>query len=179
MINEVSVHPKPKNNYAKILSLASIVLAVICVIIYSIINLYRGVVGVVGVMFIVTAVLIYTKYVAVDFYYDVRFDSEGIPLFVVRQITGKRGTTLCRIELSDIESVVYQTAKERRERKSESGAHRYVYSPTLFPKETYLLVTRSRYEKCEIIIECSDEFAEMLRSASNEAKTMRAEQEEE
>ena len=177
MINEFSVHPKPQNNYAKLFSLLAMLLAVGCIILYSVIEHYKGVVGVVAMMFITTAVLIYTKYIAVDFYYDITFDSEGIPLFVVRQIIGRRQTTLCRIELWDIESVEHQTDKERRAHKTASGVRKYTYAPTVFPKENYLITTGS-YEKNEIVIECSQEFAELLSSYAKEAKEMRVDEEE-
>ncbi len=179
MIKEITAHPKPQNNYAKMLSLGAMVLAVVCVVLYSVMEKYKGVVGVAAIMFITTAVLIYTKYIAVEFYYDVAIDDEGVPLFIVRQLTGKRQTTLCRLEFWDINTVVHQTEKERREHKSTVGTRKYVYAPTLFPKETYLISVRSRYEKCEITIECSDEFAEMLISCAQEAKTMRQEDDDE
>ncbi len=179
MINEITVHPKPQNNNAKIVSLAAMVLAVACVVLYSFMDKYRGIVGVVAIMFITTAVLIYTKYVSIDFYYDITVDPEGIPLFVVRQITGKRQTTLCCIEFWNVESVNYMSAKERREHKRDANVRKYVYSPTLFPKETYMITVRTRYERCEITVECSDEFAEHLRAVTAEAKTMKAEDDEE
>ncbi len=179
MIHELTVHPKPQNNYAKILSLGAMVLAVICIVAYSLMDRYRGVVGLVAILFITTAVLIYTKYIAVEFYYDITFDSEGIPLFVVRQITGRRQTTLCRLELWHIDSVTHMTDKERREHKSSQGVRKYTYSPTVFPKDVYIIYAGSRYEKCEIIIECSAEYADMLRGYAAEAKTMYKEEDEE
>ncbi len=178
MIKELTVHPKPGNSYAKIFSLASMLLAVACIIAYSLMDMYRGVVGVAAIMFITTAVLIYTKYIAVDFYYDITEDSEGTPLFVVRQRTGRRQTTLCCIEFWSIDSVVHQTDKERRAHKREANVHRYVYAPTVFPKETYMISTHNRYEKAEITIECSAEFAELLRSNAAEAKILYSADEE-
>ena len=71
-------------------------------------------------------------------------------------------------------SVKKESRAERRAHKCEQGFLQYVYAPTLSPQFSYRLTVRSRYEKAEIIIEISDDFAEYLKSIINEAKEQRS-----
>lgn len=177
MINELSVRPKPRNNYAKIAFLVAILISAIGFVTYFIMDRYRGIVGMFAFMMLVTAILFYTKYISPMFCYDITFDSENIPLFVVRQIIGKRQTTLCRFDLADIISVKYENKEQRRAHKTPKGVRKYVYAPTMFPPDVYRLTVKSRYENAEIIIEGTEELAELLRKYSNEARTLRVEEE--
>ena len=178
MIKEITVHPKAKNHKARIAFLICILISAICFVTSALIAKYKGVVAFAGAGAFVSAMLFYTKYISVEFYYDIAFDSEGTPIFVVRQLIGKRQTTLCRLDLSSIVRIEYETAKERKVHKTEFGFVKYVYAPTLFPAESYRITARSRYEKCEIIIECSKEFSELLLSYSEEARALLPEEEE-
>ena len=173
MIKEFSTHPKPVNNNAKIAFLIAILVSALGFVTYFVIDRYKGVVGTAALMMLTTAILFYTKYISPEFYYDVTVDSEGTPIFVVRQVIGKRQTSLCRIDLADISAVTKQTAKEKREHKIAEGYKAYVYTPTLMPPKTYLIKVSARYEKAEIRIEASDEFAELLREYAKEARDMR------
>lgn len=170
MIKEITVHPKPKNKNAVIAFSVSFLLSAACFVIYSLVDRYKGVIALFGVGLLVCAILFYTKYISVEFYYDVTFDSEGTPIFVVRQLIGKRQTTLCRVELASIYKIEHESAKERSEHKTEAGFVKYVYAPTLFPKESYRITARSRYENSEIIIECSEEFKELILNYAVEAR---------
>jgi hypothetical protein len=49
---------------------------------------------------------------------------------------------------------------------------KYNYTPTLIPDLTYLVVSSSRIEKCEIRLEITDECAAMLREYVSEAKEL-------
>jgi hypothetical protein len=137
-----------------------------------IIQVYRGIVCLIGMVFLITAITLYTKYLSVEYYYDITFDSEGTPLFVVRQLIGKRQTTLCRIGLAEIVRIEREGVKERREHKTPAGFVKYSYLPTLMPEAAYRVITTSRYEKAEILIEISEEFASLLRAYSLEAREM-------
>lgn len=172
MIQEFSVRPKPANNNAKIAFLIAILLSAVGFVTYFMIEKYKGIVGTLALFILTTAILFYTKYISPEFYYDVAFDSQGVPTFVVRQIIGKRQTTLCRIDLADIKSVDKQTSKERSSHKTPVGYRVYNYTPTLMPKETYLITVTSTYEKAEIRIEGTDELAKTLREYSDEARIM-------
>ena len=66
--------------------------------------------------------------------------------------------------------VKYETKKDRRAHKTEKGVRKYVYAPTMFPKENYRLTVKSRYESAEIIIEGTKEFADLLENYSKEAR---------
>lgn len=170
MISEFSVTAKPSNNKARHLFSLSLLLALAATVVYVSIEHYRGLVGLVAASFIVLAVYVFNRYMACVLHYDIMIDSEGIPLFVVRKTVGKRHTTLCRVELHTVISVTAESAQERRNRKTESGVIKYNYVPTLAPDLTYLVVTRSRYERAEIRIEVSEELAALLREYAAEAR---------
>ena len=110
-----------------------------------------------------------SKYLASVYYYDITKDVNGTPIFVVRQVMGKRESTLCRIDIADIVSVAHETADERRGHKTPAGYLKYVYTPTLAPKETSRLTVVGRYESAEIVIE-SRLYAEHLMELSRKIR---------
>ena len=178
MIKEISVRPKAQNNNSKILMSVFFALAAVALVISMTVESYRGVIGLVAVAFLVSAILVYTKYVSISFLYDVMIDSDGEPLFVVRQLVGKREVTLCRVSLSDVKSVEKESAAERKSHVTERGVSRYVYAPTLSPSVSYRITVANRYERSEIIVEGSEEFMNLLLEYSNEAREARAAEED-
>ena len=172
MIKEFSARVNPSNNKARTVFIALLVSAAIVTLVYMWAPLYKGIIGTVDIALIAAAVFIYTKYMSSIFYYDITFDYRGEPILVVRQITGRRQSTLARVGLREIRSVEMETAASRKEHKTPLGTRKYVYTPTLAPETTCLIKVITPYETSEIRIECSDQFAEMLRAYSSEAKTM-------
>lgn len=174
MINELSVHAKPSNNKAKVAFWVLIGLAAADFVAYLLMRAFEvqksGLIGMLALVFITAAVLIYTKYVSPKYYYDITYDSDGTAVFVVRQIIGKRQSTLCRIGLAEIQRIDRETPDERRTHKTPFSHKKYVYLPTLRPGVTYRLTTRNRYEQAEILIEISDEFSNLLLDYVKEAK---------
>ena len=152
---------------------AFFVIAIISLVITLFLDKYRGVVGMITFAALVTAILIYTKYVSVTFHYDIIVEEVEEPLFVVRQTIGKRNVTLCRIAFADIVKVKKESASERRAHKSAPGVSRYSYTPTLSPSVSYRIFVSSRHEKAEIIIEGTDEMCEMLSNISVSARANR------
>ena len=173
MIKEFSVHPKPQNSNSKIAVLIAVAVACLGFVSYFLVDRYQGIIGLFALCSLTTAILIYTKYISPEFYYDIKLEDDNTFLFVVRQVIGKRHTTLCRIDMADIISVTKETKKERRSHKSESNVRKYIYAPTLFPDKTFRITTKSRYESAEIIIEGTDEFCQMLSEYSKEARELR------
>ena len=178
MIRELSVRPKPKNNYARGLFICLLATALGVFILYLNAEKYKGLIGLVIIALVTGAVFVYTKYVSQSYAYDITYDSEGSAVFVVRGITGKRQSTLCRVDLHSITAVKKETREQMKAHKTEPGYRRYVYTPTLFAPEVYRICVLSRYEKAEILIECTDEFCEYLLSASAEARELYSEDEE-
>lgn len=170
MNKSFSARPKPSNNNAKIAFGITLGIAAVGFLFYFLMERYRGIVGTVALFVLVTALLIYTKFISPSFVYDVIADGSDVPLFIVRQIIGKRVTTLCRIELSEIVSVKHETRAERRAHKTPRDYKKYVYAPTMSPAEDYRLTVINRYERAEIVIEISDELAELLREMVKEAR---------
>ena len=178
MISEFSVHAKPKNKNSIIAFVVLLLVSALGFCVYFIVESYKGVVGLFALMILTVAILVYTKFIAPAFYYDIAIDSEGIPMFVVRQIIGRRQTTLCRLNLADIVLVEYETKKERSLHKTPRGTRKYIYAPTMFPAETYRITAKGYYESCEIIIEGSEALANTLRDYAIQAKEMRIDSEE-
>lgn len=172
MIKEFSVRPTPQNSNAKIAFSVTLALAAVGFIIYMIMDEYRALVGFIALLILVTAILIYTKYIAPVFCYDIMIDTEGTPLFVVRQIIGKRQSTFCRIALHEITSITREDKEQRRAHKTPRGTRRYTYAPTLFPSVTYRIASKTRYESAEIVIEGTEEFIALLDGYTKEARAL-------
>lgn len=170
MIREFSVKPKPSNNKARTAFILCTVSSFALVTLSTLLPLYKGLVSLAGVALLTVALALYTKYIAPVYFYDITFDSVGTPLLVVRQQTGKRHTTLCRISLHEIVKIEKQSKKQRREHKTPYEVKKYSYLPTLDPAEVYRITTSGRYERAEILIESSEGFAELLISYSAEAR---------
>ena len=156
--------------------IACSVLAFALVTLSTVIPLYRGLVSMAGVLLLTLALVFYTKYILPIYFYDIFIDSDGTPLFVVRQQTGKRQSTLCRIPLYEIVRVEKQSRQQRREHKTPYEVKKYAYLPTLDPDEIYRITTSGRYERAEILIECSEGFAKMLTVYSAEARQLRSDE---
>ncbi len=170
MIREFFTKTKSSNNKARFAFIASLSGAFLLIMISTLIPLYKGLVSLVGISLLSVALVIYTKYIAAVYYYDIIYGSDNLPLFVVRQQTGKKYTTLCSIALHEITQIDKETAKQRREHKTPFEMKKYSYLPTIDPAESYRITTVGRYQQAEILIECSEEFAEVLRSYVKEAK---------
>ena len=170
MIREFSAKAKASNNKARTLFALCMALSFVFLSASTLLPLYRGVVSLIGLGLLVAAITIFTKYVSPIFYYDITFDSEGAPLFVVRQMIGKRQTTLCRIGLFEIVKIEKENSEQRKAHKTPTGFVKYSYIPTIMPETTYRITSVNRYEKSEILIEASDEFISILRVYSAEAR---------
>ncbi len=179
MISSFSAHPKAQNKRSRNLMIVFFVIAGIAVIVSSIMPTYSWIAGLVALGSITTAILLYTKYVSVDFYYDIIAEEGEEALLVVRQQVGKRSVTLCRVPLADIISVKKETREERRNHKRESGVGLYVYSPTMSPNVSFRIFVSNRYERSEVVMEGSDEFFGKIKEFSIEARKNRAFDDEE
>ncbi len=178
MNREFYTHIKSSNTKAKRLFFILLFVSAALTVAYLLVDRFQGVVGLFAVASIVSATFIYTKYMGVEYFYDLTSDSDGVPVFVVRQTIGKRASTLCRLDLWSIVNVEKLTAKERSSHKTPLGMKKYFYLPTLSPESVILLTTKSSYENAEIFIEASDEFANMLKLAAAEARESRFDGEE-
>ena len=178
MITDFSAQPKPQNKKARNLMILFFVLAAIAFAITTIVGQYRGIIGMLCVGFLTSGTLMYTKYLSVRFYYDIIATGVDEPLFVVRQMTGKREVTLCRVTLADIERVERETAAERKAHKKDKTTALFIYCPTLSPNVSYRMYVKSGFEKSELILEGSDEFFSKVVEFAAEARELRALNEE-
>lgn len=170
VIREFSVKAKPSNNKARTLFIVFMLLAFVLVMLSTVVSEYRGIIAFSGVGFLTLSLLFYTKYILAVYYYDVMIDSSGIPLLVVRQQTGKRQSTLCRIALSEIVSIEREDKAKRKGHKTTSDYKKYSYLPTLDPDLCYRIIMENGYERAEILIEISEDMAGLLSSYVDEAK---------
>ena len=179
MISELSVSPRPANKSATVTFGALLFSAAIATVLYLTAERFRGVIGLLTIAFITAAVLIYTRYIAVKYYYDVTFDTSSQAVFTVRQLIGKRVSTLCCIRLSSITKLAYEKREERKGHKIPYGVRKYNYTPTLIPEDTIRIYSQTRIEKAEIVIEGSYELLSRLESFAREAREIAALNEEE
>lgn len=178
MISELSARANPSNNKARYAFYILLGLAAALTAVYMAVPLYKGIIGLAVIGVIVAAVLIYTKYIGSVYFYDITFDHLGEPLLVVRQITGRRQSTLARVSLAEIISVSKESAEERRMHKTPAGYLKYSYLPTLMPVTSYRITSSGRYERSEILVEISDEFASLLENYAAEARALANESED-
>ena len=179
MIKEFSSQPKPQNNKAKIVMWICFAIAAASFIVLMNIDKYRGVIGLFSICVITTGILMYTKYISVKFFYDVLVDGYEEPVFVVRQLVGKRNVTLARVYLADVTDIKRESAAERKAHKRDRRVRLYVLGPTLSPAESYRMYVKSHLETSELLLEGSEEFFEMIKGYVAEAKEIRAKIEEE
>ena len=172
MINEFSVNPKPQNKSAHITCGSFMAAFVACVVLYMTLDKYKGIIGLAALVFLTVGISIYTRYISVKYYYDVTFDENSKAVFVVRQITGKRQSTLCCIYLSSVTDIKRETKEERKKHKTPFGMRKYNYTPTLIPSLTYRISSKSRIESCEICVEITDEYAKLFTEYVEEAKEL-------
>ena len=178
MIREFSVRPVPKNQNARRAFFLVLGAAVAAVAISYFLPSYKGIVQLAALVLLVVAVLIYTRYVGSSYYYEVTHDVEGTPIFLVTQLSGKRRTALCRVNLWDIADIETLTSAEYRAYKPTQGMKRYNYTPTMRPDVVHLMKVRSRTEKADVFLELSEEYRALLLSFVAEAKTLCALDEE-
>ena len=170
MIREFSAKAKPTNKKAHMYFAGLTSAAFALVLASMLMESYKGIVSLVGMGFFVGAITIYSRYISPIYYYDITHDGEGTALFVVRQLIGKRETTLCRIALYEIVKIEEENAKSRSDHKTPYGFKKYSYLPTISPQRSFRITSMSRYEKAEILIEASGEFINLLRAYSSEAR---------
>lgn len=174
MISELSVSPRPANKSANITFGALLFCAAITTVLYLTAERFRGVIGLLTVAFITAAVLVYTRYIAVKYYYDVTFDTSSQAVFTVRQLIGRRISTLCCIRLSSITKLEYEKREERRAHKIPLGTKKYNYTPTLIPEDTIRIYSKTRTETAEIVIEGTRELLLRLDTFASEAREIAA-----
>ena len=183
MITEQSLKLKPTNCKAKVTFWTLLGLSGVSVVFYLVMTTLslpkKGLVGLLAIGLITAATLVYTKYLSPVYYYDITHDSDSTPVFVVRQIIGKRQSTLCRISLADVTDIKTESREQRRAHKTPYSHKKYVYIPTLIPERVIRLTVSSYSEKAEILIEAPDAYARMLEEYAALARVYREEREAE
>ena len=175
MISEISLRPVAKNKNARMLFFVLLGAAAASVAVSYLVNAYKGIIQLGSLILLVAAVMVYTRYIGAAYLYEVTFDTEGTPVFVVSQLSGKRRSALCRVDLADIAEILRLSGEEYRAYKPEAGMKRYNYTPTLWPDEVHCMKVRARAESADVFLELSAECCDMLLSYAAEARALRAE----
>lgn len=163
MYNETSYTAKPSNKVAKYVLLGLSGSALIFVIAARISEKLSGLIWLGAFAFIVSALFIYTRYLGVEYCYQIT--NAGVPSLVVSQITGNRSRTMARIDLDSITELRYMTRDEYRAHKCDSAVVKYNYFPTMMPSHLYLISMRSEHERADIFIEADESFASALNAS--------------
>jgi hypothetical protein len=172
MIHPHSLKLAPTNDKARKLTYTLFGLIIVAFLAYMLADQYKGIIGLCVLTLMCAAIFFYTKYVSPIYYYDLTDDSDGVWVFVARQVVGNRTTTLCRISLHEITSVTRESAEERRAHKVPRGTRSYSYLPTLSPSVTWRITTHSSHETAEIVIEAPDEYIAFLERYIAEARAL-------
>lgn len=166
---EFTLHVKPSNKNASYVIAAALVSAAASVGVCFFIDRYRGIFGLIAMIFFTVAILFYTKYSAAEYTYDLTSDSEGMPILVIKSRTGRRITTLLRLDLYAVRKIERLTQSELKGKKSDTGVLKYTYTPSFLPSEVIFLTVRSHYERADVIIEAPREFEEILAASVENA----------
>ncbi len=181
-MKEFRVKALPSNNKAKTLTtVLGIALILGCVAYFMMARFelpYRTLVGLVSLFLLVSVIMLLVRYIFSSLSYELYVASDGVPMFAVRQIIGKRERKLACFLLADVAELALETKKERKEYRMEDGYVKYSYTPTLFPERTLRIKIRNRYEKAIVRIECPDEYCRFLCDSVSEARKMRIEEED-
>lgn len=173
MISEISFRPKPSNNKAKVTFYTCLAIGLGVALFSMTLELYRGVVGVLAIPFIVAAVYTYQRYMGANYSYDVVCGDSGA-LFVVRQLIGKRSSTLVCIDLASVGSVKRLEREALSAYKPAKDTAVYRVCPTMSPEFCYCISSSTRYSKTEILVELTAEAAALISSYAAEAKELKA-----
>ncbi len=164
MIQELHMRVKPQNKHANIAFWLFFVLAFVVFGVSYAVALYRGVLQLGAMFCLVTSILFYTKYIAPQFCYEITIDSQDTPVFIVTQTIGRRMTTLCRIDLADIQSAEHLSRTALKEHRVPADTRRYVYTPSLLPATVCVVTTGGHGERAQLVLEGGQDFADLLLS---------------
>ena len=129
---------------------------------------FRWVFQLVGIGGLLTAIFLYTRYIAKLYCYRVVACDDGTLDFLVDEMQGKRRLTVCRIGVERITRVetIHSEEKERRDAlKKQSraeGRHRFDYCPDLAPARVSYLFVEEGGEPMTIAIVPDDRLLEIL-----------------
>ena len=162
MIVPFSIRPQSQNKVARYVFFACLGSVLLLLVLNSMIGKYRGLLGLVILVFLTAAIYVYNRYMSAIYTYEVTFDGNNEPVFIISQLIGKRRSTLCRVGIASIVSVDIIDKAKRREYKVDRTVARYSYYPTMMPDKLCLIKVRSAYDKADVFVELSEEHASLL-----------------
>ncbi len=171
-MQDIRYTPKRQNKRPVVLITILTVLAVVCAV-FMMLNIGNQLVF--QVVFLASAVaeiFLFSRFLAASYTYTVSFDHN---LFLVTQKTGKRISTLCRMDLTSLYRVRPYEADDDVE-KSHSG--RYNYCVSFRPTVSYLAFFDDGEHIVSIRMELDNAFYGMLCRIAEDNAARRAEEAE-
>ncbi len=156
MKQDVRYTPKRQNKRPVILVSILAVIAVICLV-FMMLKMGKQLLFQIGFLLAAVAMIfIYTRFLSSTYTYTVNFEDN---LFVVTQRTGRRVTTLCRLDLSALYRVrPYETDDEVEDKHGS----RYNYCVSFRPAVSYLCFFDDGDHIVSVRMELDDSFYGML-----------------
>lgn len=120
-----------------------------------------------AVLCLTLAVLVTARFLLRRFVYSVEPSDRGSGTdFVIRELYGKRVTTVCRIALEEIRRVEPWTKESRSHLASEKNGKRfYRYVAELSSRDTVLIQAEESGEECFLLISADAQLSAILSSS--------------
>ena len=178
-MGELHMRVRPQNSYAKVIFFVFFGLSIASFGASYAMQSYRWILQFLSLLCLVSAILMYTKFISCIYHYDLLPAEDASAIFVVRQTVGRRTTVLCRVELAQITEIRRQTGREARREKRPFNRRLYVYTPSFLPGVVYRMTVVNRYESADILIEGEEPFIDALRAYAAEQRAAYPPDEEE
>ncbi len=173
MISDMKFHPKASNMKGKRVFLITLLLALALFLCSLLLSGYQSLVQLLAFVILTISLYFYNRYMATSYEYEITTDSDNTPVFVVSSYQGKRVSTLCRIALWDVTSIVRYTKEELAKREVDKEVSVHKFMPTFSAEIVTIVCVRSPHEKCDLWLETPEEFDAYFLSLIKEAKEMR------
>ena len=196
MIPDMILRPKAQNEEGRRVFLITMIAALLSFVASLFLSKYQGLVQLGSVVALCVSLYFYTRYVASVYSYEVTADNDGTPIFVIRQTAGSRVSTHCRMPIGSLvcaellnreQLATYRQNKRAKAQPNDGCDAPYLfpasdiplfdYSVTFRPTAVTLLCFRSRDERCDMLVELSEEFASLLLDIAAQVKSESVEEE--
>ena len=178
MISEITARAKPNSRVQYYLSGALFAVGIVGFLLTNLLDRYVGVAQFCAILPIIAAIFILVKYCLSTPTYDISFNDEGRAMLVVRSVSGRRFHPVCFAFLAHVTSVTAETPEERGAHKTASGCALYTSTASMRPTLTYRVSADTHGSHKEIVLECSEEFANLIRTYAIEAREIEKDSED-
>ena len=160
-----SFTPKKTNNTASALIGVLLVAAAVAFLFPALSRdmQYAGILQSLGLVFIIAALAVMSRYSFKYFTYEVRENNGQSPDLDVVETQGKRRYTVCRVSLSNIESVERMTEKNKDALKAKcNGRKKFSYLADIAPKDALFVFVTECGEPLALILAYDETLEKLL-----------------